>query len=1105
MQIETRDRVGQAGPDRTAMAGATSDPLSSASAQLPRARWHRQALPHGPRSSWLQAAPTLISPRPVHGGWLGRIRAMLAQRAERAQQSAELRHAALQPTESTLPVRGRFGWLRGLGQLRQRLQASVVKLQARQAAAADALALSRVTSAMQQRFAASASDAGAFNTTLRQAFGDRFDAAKAETLRQQALAGDFSWAPKIQIASAQQLADLSGTQAADGAARGAYVQAEDTIYISRETLHGDADTAQRLLMEELGHAIDARINTVDAAGDEGEIFAKLMHGDAVNAQQLADLRAENDHGTVMLNGRQVQVEYGWFKKLRKAISGGIKKIVKAVVKGAVSVVKSTFKVATGLMTLNFQRVREGFKEGVQAVVNTVKTVAKAVKETTKAVISAVKEGFKQLMQSKLFAAVLMICRFIPIPVVQLAVRIVDVVRAAYMAYQGIKNKSWGAVLGAVASVAGGAANIAGSLGASASTVSAIKSVADAAGKLNMAYNAIANKDIGAALSLAGGAFGSGTQASSTLQTLQTVGGYVQQAVAVRNAVRNGDALGALGGTLGLAGSAMGKDSSLAAQISTASEVVTGLRAVQALGRGQLDAAQSLASGMAAAQAASRQADEITAQRRAQEQARAQAQAQARAAQPQAPQPDDAGGSDSTATQVQADAAAEAPAATPPEAATPSAPATTVVSRGQTLEAIARAHYGDHWRAGLAQMAIDNGLKLNQWGSPILRVGQELQMADLSSRSDADLAALARTGGRLIASNSSGLAVKAELEQRAREAAAAKIAEADAQARQASAWAGGFMTAAYTPGTSATLMQTGYQGFGSGSGTASPLLYGDAGNSVPGPGGLWAAGQQWAGLGRQTLVDNPILIKRWEGTTSAWTGKGGFTSGLTSLLERGGVEVADRVYAAPAGSLSASSGVSYGVANNVNGALAEQATAARYSTPGSVVSTQQPRANGRIVDVVVDVPNADPRYSQRIEIESKVGRTGLDGANGRITSEAVRDIEALTVNRTVRQAGSTLEVVGRVARPVGLAMDVIEIGSAYRADGNRIGVNTGRAASGVAGGALGGWGGAAAGAAIGTAILPGVGTAIGAIIGGVGGAWGGDAAGRATFDTVRRGP
>jgi hypothetical protein len=189
-----------------------------------------------------------------------------------------------------------------------------------------------------------------------------------------------------------------------------------------------------------------------------------------------------------------------------------------------------------------------------------------------------------------------------------------------------------------------------------------------------------------------------------------------------------------------------------------------------------------------------------------------------------------------------------------------------------------------------------------------------------------------------------------------------------------------------------------------------------------------------------------------------------------------------------------------VANNTNGALARDAIADRWRAAGLDVATEVPANGGaRRVDVVVNVPNADPRLAQRIEIESKVGRTGLDGD---VRAQAALDGQALAANRSVRGAGELLEGVGRVARPVGLVMDVIEVGQAFRADGHQVGAHTARAATGVAGGALGGWGGAAAGAAIGTAILPGVGTVIGGIVGGIGGALAGDAAGRGLFDTVR---
>lgn len=267
-----------------------------------------------------------------------------------------------------------------------------------------------------------------------------------------------------------------------------------------------------------------------------------------------------------------------------------------------------------------------------------------------------------------------------------------------------------------------------------------------------------------------------------------------------------------------------------------------------------------------------------------------------------------------------------------------------------------------------------------------------------------------------------------------------------------------------------------------------------------PGGLWAPGHALAQRGTQLLVDNPILVKQWESTTSAWTGKGGFTRGLNELLTEGGIQVNPTVNAAPPGSLGRSSGVPAAVANNTNGSLARDAIADRWRAAGADVRTEVPVQNGaRVVDVVAEPPAADPRMRQRIEIESKVGRPGLDSD---IRGQVAHDVDALNANRSVRGAGQILEGVGKVARPVGIVLDAVSLTQAYQADGNRIGENTGRTASGITGGALGGWGGAAAGAAIGTAIFPGVGTVVGGIIGGIGGALAGDAAGKGIFDTVK---
>jgi len=276
----------------------------------------------------------------------------------------------------------------------------------------------------------------------------------------------------------------------------------------------------------------------------------------------------------------------------------------------------------------------------------------------------------------------------------------------------------------------------------------------------------------------------------------------------------------------------------------------------------------------------------------------------------------------------------------------------------------------------------------------------------------------------------------------------------------------------------------------------------AGLAEKAPTGLWAAGHALAGEGRRLLVDNPILVKQWESTTSAWTGKSGFTSGLTELLNSSGIRVGQTIHVEPPGSLAPNSGVRSAIANNANGALARDAIADRWRAAGAHVRTEVPVQGGaRRVDVVVEPPAADPRMRQRIEIESKVGRTALDGE---LRRQVARDAEALHANRWVRGSGLVLEGIAKVVRPLGGVVDALSLNQAYKADGNRVGENTGRIASGIAGGALGGWGGAAAGAAIGTVLLPGIGTVIGGVVGGISGALVGDATARGLFHAVKQG-
>lgn len=301
------------------------------------------------------------------------------------------------------------------------------------------------------------------------------------------------------------------------------------------------------------------------------------------------------------------------------------------------------------------------------------------------------------------------------------------------------------------------------------------------------------------------------------------------------------------------------------------------------------------------------------------------------------------------------------------------------------------------------------------------------------------------------------------------------------------------------------------------------------------GGLSAAGAartaEGAGLttrGAQLLKDNPLLSKQWVSTRSLWTGKGGFTSNLQTMLKQHGIAFDTTVRPPPAGSLGKGSGVPLEKANNVNGALGRDSIAKDLQASGASVSKEVPvPGTGRRIDVRGDYPANANSPARRVDVESKVGRKGADAetraqvikdgqdlaANRatRTTAEGLlKDGEAAAASgRTLSTAGKALDVGGKVLKPLAIAADGAQLYGAFKADGNKVGVNTGRTASGVAGS----WAGAAAGAEVGAeagaaigSVVPGAGTVVGGVVGGlIGGAAGafvGDGVGRKAFDTVK---
>lgn len=92
-------------------------------------------------------------------------------------------------------------------------------------------------------------------------------------------------------------------------ANGAYSKSNNTIYLATELVEGgDVNAITKTLLEEIGHYVDNKVNSSDAPGDEGAIFASLVLGKELSSQQLELLQAEDDTAIVELDGASRAIE-----------------------------------------------------------------------------------------------------------------------------------------------------------------------------------------------------------------------------------------------------------------------------------------------------------------------------------------------------------------------------------------------------------------------------------------------------------------------------------------------------------------------------------------------------------------------------------------------------------------------------------------------------------------------------------------------------------------------------------------------------------------------------------------------------------------------------
>ena len=130
-------------------------------------------------------------------------------------------------------------------------------------------------------------------------FGSNYNSTLATTLQQQWQTGDFGALPTIEILSSEVLGNASG----------AYATSTNTIYLA-DTFVATAtpEALSAVILEEIGHFVDAQINTVDTQGDEGALFSDLVRGVTLTATELSQIQSENDQAVITIEGQQVAIE-----------------------------------------------------------------------------------------------------------------------------------------------------------------------------------------------------------------------------------------------------------------------------------------------------------------------------------------------------------------------------------------------------------------------------------------------------------------------------------------------------------------------------------------------------------------------------------------------------------------------------------------------------------------------------------------------------------------------------------------------------------------------------------------------------------------------------
>lgn len=144
---------------------------------------------------------------------------------------------------------------------------------------------------------------------LRQAFADKLDTPRGQELLELARKGQLPLPAKLRFVSDEVMQG----------AHGAYSPERGGSIFLNQSLASNPELLQKTLQEEVGHHLDEWLGGEDSRGDEGEIFQRgLDRRQPLATPELARLRQQNDHGSLMVDGRRLQVEFrqpeDWLKQ-----------------------------------------------------------------------------------------------------------------------------------------------------------------------------------------------------------------------------------------------------------------------------------------------------------------------------------------------------------------------------------------------------------------------------------------------------------------------------------------------------------------------------------------------------------------------------------------------------------------------------------------------------------------------------------------------------------------------------------------------------------------------------------------------------------------------